>query len=730
MDRPKTTLFSAFVIATLLAPAAFAQATAAHITVVSGNGQMFTSAPYKTVPFFYPMVVKVTDASGNPIAGKTVNWGLISSIGTLPSIDLTSVTDSNGIAYSRIYQGVQSGSGAQPFLQSVISATADLVSVNFTETQALIDGYTNNQLVFSQTSWGSNAPPTLTGFAGSTGTVPIQIHIDGRGTPVPNVNVRLLSGDPTTQPSAACATGAGADPGSVLTDASGNATCYPVFGPIAGNATVSALVAGLDPAQFNYSVTALPLTAPVAYDEYANIPIVVKAIAAGSIGVVSGNNQTLNPGASSTALVVKVTDSTGAVPVGNTTVAWTVSPAGMATLSQSQSTTNSSGQTQVTVTLSPTAVGQITVMAALGSNSSISTSFTVTTNVQIASVSKVSGDQQSAQVGQNFSAPLVVQVNGTNGQPVVGQPVSFSLTGGATLSATSVPSDATGHAQVTVTAGATAGTVTVTASIGSMTQTFTLTIIPPGPSLSSTSFFNAGGGNRLAALSPCSLVTVIAPGLAPSLQGLVFNTNSFGPWATTLASDTVTVNSVAAPIYSVSNMSNVQQLTFQVPCETAPASSVPITINVSGGTASVNVPVQAATPGIFETVMSDGTRRAVVIRPDGSFVSLQNPARRGEVVRVFVTGMGLAVPAVSTGTLPLAGSDSLIDPTTVIVGVNNSGTRVVTVRLSPNLIGVSEVAFQVPSDAPTGNDIVLSVAINAPGDSTTRFSNGSKLPIQ
>ena len=36
----------------------------------------------------------------------------------------------------------------------------------------------------------------------------------------------------------------------------------------------------------------------------------------------------------------------------------------------------------------------------------------------------------------------------------------------------------------------------------------------------------------------------------------------------------------------------------------------------------------AASPGIFETVMSDGVRRAVVIRPDGSFVSPQNPARR------------------------------------------------------------------------------------------------------
>jgi hypothetical protein len=65
----------------------------------------------------------------------------------------------------------------------------------------------------------------------------------------------------------------------------------------------------------------------------------------------------------------------------------------------------------------------------------------------------------------------------------------------------------------------------------------------------------------------------------------------------------------------------------------------------------------------------------------------------------------------------------------VIVGVNNAGARVVTSRVAPNLIGVLEVAFQVPSDAPTSNDVVLSVAVNAPGDGQTRFSNGSKIPV-
>jgi len=708
-------------------PAASAQATAARVDVVSGNGQMICPLCLgKTFTTFYPMVVRVTDASGKPIAGKTVTWNVVSITGNiLPNIDVQTLTDSNGYAVSRLFQNATGGSSFQPFLQSVINASADAASANFTETVALTDPVFATQIVFSQKLSPIGTP--LSGPAGGSGSDPIKIHVDGRGTPISNVSVRILSDDPKTLPSASCATAPGADPGSVLTDANGDATCLPVFGPVAGNGPVSVLVGGLDPAEFDQTISPVPLAAPVAFDQYIGIQLQVTAVSPGLVSIVSGNNQTVNPGQASAPLVVKVTDASGAVTIANQTVNWTLTGAG-ATLTSNSSTTNSSGQAQTTVNFSASAVGQISVKAALASNSGITTTFTLSTNVQIASLTKVSGDSQSIQANQNFPAPLIVQVNGTNGQPVVGQPVSFSINGGGTLSATSVPTDASGRAQVTVKAGATPGAVTVTASAGNASQSFALTISPPGPALTTNSFYNAGGGSRLAALSPCSLVTVLASGLAPNIQGLVLNTNAFGPWATTLANDTITVNNVVSPIYSIGNIAGAEQLTFQVPCETAPANSVPITVNVSGGSATVSMPVLAATPGIFQTVMSDGTARAVAFRPDGTFVSLQNPARRGETIRVYVTGMGPAVPAVTTGALPFAGGDAMILGQ-VIVGVNNSGARLISARVSPNLIGVNEVAFQVPADSPTGNDVVLSVAVNAPSDGQTRFSNGSKLPI-
>jgi len=698
------------------------------VDVVAGNGQMICPiCPGKIFTVFAPMEVRVTDASGNPIAGKTVTW-VVTSItgGSIPSFDTQTTTDSNGYSVSRLFQSPQGGTAQSPFLQSVINASADAASVNFTETVALTNPvFGNQQLIYSQLTAPQGTP--LKGPSGGTGTDPIKVHIDGGGVPVPNVSLRILNDDPLTQPSATCATAPGADPGSVLTDANGDAICYPVFGPVAGNGPVQALVGGLVPSEY-VGITPPPIPAPVAFDQYPGIQLQVSAVSPGLITIVSGNNQTVNPGQASAPLVVKVTDASGAVPIANTAVNWTLTGAG-ATLTSNSTTTDSNGQARTTANFSASAVGQISVKAALtGANSGIATTFTLNTNVQIASLTKVSGDSQSIQANQNFPAPLIVQVNGSNGQPVVGQPVSFTITGGGTLSATSVPTDASGRAQVSVKAGATPGAIGVTAAVGNISQSFALTVIPPGPALSTGSFYNAGGGARLTALSPCSLVTITSAGLAPNVQGLVLNTNPFGPWATTLAGDTVTVNNVVSPIYSVGNVGGVEQLTFQVPCETATASSVPVTVNVGGGSATVNLPVQAATPGIFQTVMSDGTARAVAFRPDGTFVSLQNPARRGETIRVYVTGMGPAVPAVTTGALPFAGGDAMILGQ-VIVGVNNSGARLISARVSPNLIGVSEIAFQVPADAPTGNDVVLSVAVNAPSDGQTRFSNGSKLPI-
>jgi uncharacterized protein (TIGR03437 family) len=148
--------------------------------------------------------------------------------------------------------------------------------------------------------------------------------------------------------------------------------------------------------------------------------------------------------------------------------------------------------------------------------------------------------------------------------------------------------------------------------------------------------------------------------------------------------------------------------------------------------------VRPAAPGIFETTGADGVRRAVAVRPDGSIASPTNPARQGEFVRIYITGVGPVVPALATGGVPVPGVTAVpAEGTQIVVAVYSpSGTPTglggVTVEASPDLIGVYEVTFQVPSvPAVQVGDNILALGVVAEGNPIQfQQPGGSTLPIQ
>jgi uncharacterized protein (TIGR03437 family) len=157
---------------------------------------------------------------------------------------------------------------------------------------------------------------------------------------------------------------------------------------------------------------------------------------------------------------------------------------------------------------------------------------------------------------------------------------------------------------------------------------------------------------------------------------------------------------------------------------------VPATVTVGGASQTLNVNVLAASPGIFQMVMSDGVVRAVIERPDGSFVNISNPGRRGEIDMAFVTGLGPVSPQVATNALPILYTPSTVDTSQVTVGVDNNGVPVIQAELSLDMIGVYTVQFQVPSDAPQGNNIAFSVAFSPAGAASRLYSAPSSMPIE
>jgi uncharacterized protein (TIGR03437 family) len=196
----------------------------------------------------------------------------------------------------------------------------------------------------------------------------------------------------------------------------------------------------------------------------------------------------------------------------------------------------------------------------------------------------------------------------------------------------------------------------------------------------------------------------------------------------TLASTRVTVGGIGAPMLSVGrNASGQETLTFQVPCDVNTGRSVPVVVSPGAGSATVNVPIQSASPGIF-TQTIDGVTRAVVIRPEGSFVSASNPARKGENLTALVTGLGGSIPVVGTNSVAAPGS--ITSPQgTIVVGMAGRGVPLISAQVSPDQVGVWLVQFTVPADIAAGNQ-TFSVSVVPSGSSTPISSGSAVIPIQ
>ena len=199
-----------------------------------------------------------------------------------------------------------------------------------------------------------------------------------------------------------------------------------------------------------------------------------------------------------------------------------------------------------------------------------------------------------------------------------------------------------------------------------------------------------------------------------------------GPFPLRVGNVSVQFGDAFAPILSVSHFPGQDAIMIQVPFHLRPG-PITVTLRVGSLIASRTVRVLPATPGIFQMLMSDSKMRAILLRSDGSLVDLEHPARRGEALRLLATGLGALFPPVSTNERGVA--DILSRPKLpLIIGVNHRGATLVGVRYAPLLVGVEEVEFEIPSDAPAGKNVPLSVAVIVGGRLV--YSNGSSLPVE
>jgi uncharacterized protein with beta-barrel porin domain len=180
-----------------------------------------------------------------------------------------------------------------------------------------------------------------------------------------------------------------------------------------------------------------------------------------TLAIVSGDAQSALPTASFASPLV-VTAANGAVPAPSLGINWAVT-SGSATLAAPSNLTDAGGNASNLLTAGAVP-GPVVVTATRADNGSVVATFNAVVTAVVQSLTVVSGDAQSTPTNTAFPTPLVAQAT-DDAVAVVGVTIDWVVTSGsATLSAPSSVTDATGHATIALTAGATAGPVTITAT--------------------------------------------------------------------------------------------------------------------------------------------------------------------------------------------------------------------------------------------------------------------------
>lgn len=139
------------------------------------------------------------------------------------------------------------------------------------------------------------------------------------------------------------------------------------------------------------------------------------------------------------------------------------------------------------------------------------------------------------------------------------------------------------------------------------------------------------------------------------------------------------------------------QITAQLPFET-PAGTRQLAVNNGIGLSNVaEIQVAAVAPALFDGV--------ILKRADNSLVSAMSPAEAGDVIVVYLTGMGQTTPPMATGQIVDATRAFATVPVTVTVGGRDA--EVLSSTAAPGFSGIYQVALRVPAGAGPGNRVPL-----------------------
>ena len=202
---------------------------------------------------------------------------------------------------------------------------------------------------------------------------------------------------------------------------------------------------------------------------------------------------------------------------------------------------------------------------------------------------------------------------------------------------------------------------------------------------------SAASAASITTLSPGGLISIYGTNMSKTTTDLRGLSSQSLP--VSLNGVRVTIGGKDAPLLFVSP----KQINAQVPAD-VPAGPQNVTVTMSNGTsANFVVTVAPAAPAIF----FDTVGGVVVRNSDFGLVRPEKPARAGDILVIYATGLGVTTPAIPPGTLASGPPFAMTAPVTITVGGQNA--TVIYSLAAPGFAGLYQIAFRMPSGVSGGN---------------------------
>jgi uncharacterized protein (TIGR03437 family) len=206
-----------------------------------------------------------------------------------------------------------------------------------------------------------------------------------------------------------------------------------------------------------------------------------------------------------------------------------------------------------------------------------------------------------------------------------------------------------------------------------------------------------------APLAPGAIATIFGANLTTGSVALSTSFGLNGQLVTSLVGTEVRVNQVLAPMF----FATPSQLAFQIPMEVAGDTMATVQVTAAGQSSIPRtIFLDAVSPGIF-TVNQNGAGRGMFTHADGFLVSEQHPARPGEAIVMYATGLGLLDPPLATGA-PSLGNQTAIPATVIVDGVP---ADVLFSGSTPGFVGLNQVNFRIPPSTRSSATIPVVLSI-------------------